>query len=236
MSYFIFKGKNSYDYGILKQSPYHILTSRGITSTEIPGGTPIVTPGNYKMATMTFTLGLRNVSASKIDELYAWLQGSGDLITSRDLQKCFKAHCNGSMNPTYLSRRLGEMTVTFNCEPFRYAVDEKIVNVPLTSGSNGALHANITCAGTAVSYPTFEIVGSGQIIFWINGKYIVLNDVSGTVKIDTESGMIIDEAGNNLLPWVEGDPTALTLNPGRNDVTLTGSVTNMKCKDNARWY
>ncbi len=236
MSYFIFKNKSSADIGPLKQLPYAVKAERSMTITEMPYGIPIVTTSGMKTGKLTFCIGLRN--REDIDELYAWLNGSGRLQLSDDLTKYYNAYCSGPLIPNYLSKRLGEVNVTFVIEPYRYAISNDSITPTLTikPDNTDLKDCNLTYNGTAPGEPIIKLTGSGLLKLWVNHNELQVENVTSHITVDVQTLRVKDESGNIILNKTIGDPTRLQLNPGNNYIEVSNNVTSVEITKNERWY
>ncbi len=171
MPYFIFKGIDSREFGILAGLPIPPLPERTLFTAEIPGRSE---PLNMlddlrKNIQLPFTLGITD--HSKINEINAWLQGYGDLILSNDLTKKYHAYINLGITPERLSRRFGNVPIIFTAEPFRYSVSNPFVSTPMGMSDNSPTGSmTILVNGTAKSEPLWYFSFAGKLRVTVNNS------------------------------------------------------------------
>lgn len=233
MGWIKFKNQNSEIYGIMKLVPFIPTAEVSVDTVEIPYGTPVTIKKGYKqIITPTFTLGINNMSQQNIYNIYDWLHGDGELITSKEPNVCFKAEIYSALTIRRLSERLGELDFQFSCDPFRYDVNNNIETVDFTEAASQR-HAAIKNEGNMTAYPEFEITASDNFTVWINGRYESINYGSGTYKISTEYCSVIKDG---VIISVNPNWNNLSLKPGDNGLTVTKSVTEFKIRKNVRWH
>ena len=109
MSYFIFNGIDSRQFGITSKLALPPLPERTMKTTEIPGRYEPLNRLDIMRKNMQITLTISMPDVTKIGEVNAWLQGKGDLILSDDLTKKYHAYVNMSIMPERISRRFGRL-------------------------------------------------------------------------------------------------------------------------------
>ena len=165
MSYFIFNGKNSRDYGTLAGVPIFPRSELGYTTQEIPGrAEPLIKPTTqYKTVTLALTLGITDpLKAREINQTFC---GSGKLILSTDLTKYYRAYAYPTTSPERVSRRFGRITINFICMPFAYAVTETPVTFTELITTNAVTETTVTLAnnGSIYSEPLYNIKFNGKL-------------------------------------------------------------------------
>jgi phage-related protein len=227
MNYIIFRGIRSDTIGLkIEKMPSHKRAEIRQTEYEIPGrdGALHVTEG-YAAFDMQITVTMMDASASLRQTVNAWADGTGDLILSDDLTKCYRASVWKEVS--YTRRKYGEKyydtaKITFRCQPFVY---EAVPSV-YTYTQNSA----IVNLGNIPSLPLIKVTGQGDCSFSIGGQTVTLKGVSGEVTLDCEAGYAYSEKGavtmNGSFPEI-----------GLNDsaVTLGANVTKLEIQGNWRW-
>lgn len=165
MSYFIFNGKNSRDYGTLAGVPIFPRSELGYTTQEIPGrAEPLIKPTTqYKTVTLALTLGITDpLKAREINQTFC---GSGKLILSTDLTKYYRAYAYPTTSPERVSRRFGRITINFICMPFAYAVTETPVTFTDLITTNAVTETTVTLTnnGSIYSEPLYKIKFNGKL-------------------------------------------------------------------------
>lgn len=165
MSYFIFNGKNSRDYGTLAGVPIFPRSELGYTTQEIPGrAEPLIkATTQYKTVTLALTLGITDpLKAREINQTFC---GSGKLVLSTDLTKYYRAYAYPTTSPERVSRRFGRITINFICMPFAYAVTETPVTFTDLITTNAVTETTVTLAnnGSIYSEPLYKIKFNGKL-------------------------------------------------------------------------
>lgn len=181
MSYFIFNGLDSRNYGVLEGMPIPPRAESGFKTVEIPGRLEPLNQirKNYKNQTITLFLGIRTPNV--IDKINSWLNGAGELILSGDLTKYYKAYAHTAITPERLSRRFGKIPVTFTVEPFRYDVNNPVIPHIFTDITDGSPEKTITvkAEGSYTCEPLYYFRWAGRIEMTVNGGEPLIID-SGT--------------------------------------------------------
>lgn len=171
MSYFIFNGIDSRNFGVLHGLPLPPLPERTLQTTEIPGRLQLLNrlKNERQNIQLSFVLGI--TSPDKIREINAWLQGCGDLILSSDLTKKYNAYVSLEITPERLTRRFGNIPITFTCEPFAYAVSNPFVSTAMGMDDNNLTGTmSIDVDGTLSSEPLLYFSLAGKLRVTVNGS------------------------------------------------------------------
>ena len=169
-----------------------------------------------------------------IRSILAWLNGSGDLITSDDPTKRYTAYACDTVSIARLNGVYRSITVRFQCAPFAYA----IANDPVELTSSPA---QIQTIGTMYSEPLIELTGTGDVSLTVNGVTLEIKDVSGTVFIDVHTCQIYKleyGAKASILSATTGWIEQMVLVPDTeavNVISWTGDVSGVKITKNERW-
>lgn len=121
---------------------------------------------------------------SRLDEVAAWLTGSGLLRFSWTENRAYEARAAKAVSFDQVSvdsDPLMEFTAAFTCQPFRRMLPE----IPPFAVTNGEI---ITNPGTAPSLPRVTVTGSGDFSVTIGLQTIFFQDVDGGIIIDSELG------------------------------------------------
>ena len=231
---FNFAGKNSYDdFGILiSQRPNIPSPKRRVNTINIPGRDSNLRfdEKTYDDITLTVECSVKDREniADKIDDIKVWLFGAGesDLIFSFQDDKKYTAQVVNAIDFKQVYKYFSEFPIIFNCRPFKYAVENNIVNIIETG-------TTINNLGTIESEPVINIYGSGDIVFKINGQQISLKSVSEKIIVDSVIQDCYDDAGDNLNGNMSGE--FLKMKPGENIIEWSGNVTKVELLPNWRW-
>jgi phage-related protein len=233
MGWIKFRDKISTDFGVMEKIPVIPSAERNIQTFEIPYGTPMFLEQGWKpIKTEKFVLGLKDISAEHIYDVYDWLSGAGVLQTSREPDVFFNAICSSALVTQDMSRRLGKIEFSFTCESFRYANENAEIELELLPSAGSQKIAQVVNAGNVDALAEFTVTaGSGDWVIWVNDQYYSANG-SGTYILNTEySAMRKDNTIVTVNPGIGN----LKLKPGINRITVTGNISKVKLKKNERW-
>lgn len=231
---FNFGNKNSYDdFGILiSKRPSIPSPKRRVNTINIPGrdSNLIFDEKTYEDITLTVECSVKDNQnlVNKIDDIKGWLfeTGQSDLIFSFQDDRKYIAQVVNAIDFKQIYKYFGEFPILFNCRPFKYAVENNIVNMIKTGNK-------IINIGTIESEPIINVYGSGDIVFKINGEQISLKGIPGKIILNSVIQDCYDDAGNNLNGSMTGE--FLKLKPGENTVEWSGNVTKAELLPNCRW-
>lgn len=231
---FNFAGKNSFDdYGVLiSQRPTLTSPKRRVNIINIPGRDSNLRfdEKTYDDITLTVECSVKDGEnlADKIDDIAVWLfeAGESDLTFSFQPDKKYIAQVVNAIDFKQVYKYFSEFPIIFNCRPFKYAVENNIVNIIETG-------TTINNLGTIESEPVISIYGSGDIVFKINGQQISLKGVSEKIIVDSVIQDCYDDLGDNLNGSMSGEFLKMKL--GENIIEWSGNVTKVELLPNWRW-
>ena len=176
---------------------------------------------------LTATLLLLDAPAEARQAVNAWAMGQGQLITSDDPSKAYKAAVRREIKWQRQKGNRGYFdtaTVYFDCDPYMYEAHETEV----TFTADG----NLNNPGTAEAIPTIKVEGSGNASFTIGGQAITIRNMSSGVPVflDCENGYVYASAG--AMEMVGEFPILPT---GQSAVTLGSGVTKITITPHWRW-
>lgn len=228
-AYFIFKNKSSKDYGILIETmPEITKPQRREQEVTIPGRNGVLTinEDTYEPYTLSFTCSTRDIS--RVNDIVAWLDGSGDLTVSTEPDKVYKAKISNAIPISDVVYLYPSFLVQFKVFPFKYsrnAIISHADDLVLTTATT------IYNKGTVYSQPTITVYGTGNINLSINGDLFKLTSVDGHLTIDSEMMEVYKDGQNrNLLFEALFFPR---LEVGQNDISWTGAVSKIEIEP--RW-
>ena len=143
-----------------------------------------------------------------------WASGSGRLILGDDTNYYYKALYTQASVAERTSRRIGNLTVTFVCDPYQYRIDGDVEYEPADCAYNGY----------DVCHPAYIIVGNGTATLTVNGSSVTAA-VNGKVTIDSDLMIAYDADGNVANTSTIGDYEGLYLQPGDNEIDITDGYT-----------
>lgn len=229
---FEFAGKNSYfDFGIyVEKRPTMPSPKRRVSYLIVPGrnGSLKYDENTFEDISLAVECGIAGNVYQRIDEIKAWLLGSGENSLSFSFQndKCYLAQVVNSIDFEVSLRKIGKFIVVFNCKPFKYATN----NAPVTITSSGT---NLMNTGTLMSDPIIEVFGSGNITLQVNEQVVSLIGVSGKIILNSVLQDAYDDMLQNQNSKMKGD--FIELQVGNNQISWTGNVTKLVITPNWRW-
>jgi len=234
---FVFNGKDSYrDYGILVEKRPNVPSpKRRVSYINIPGRNSSLRydEETYEDITLSVECAVIGNIQSRIDDIKAWLIGSGesDLIFSYQSEKKYIAQVVNSIDFEIVLKLSSRFVIIFNCRPFKYSEANDVIDI--TSG----LGTSVSNQGTVISRPLLKAYCTGDGSFVINGREVALTDIDKPyVVIDSEleeAYFVVDGVLSNANNNMAGEFPFLDV--GNNIVTFTGGVTRLEITPNWRW-
>lgn len=237
MSYFVFNDVDSRTYGTLEQSLFTAPPVTEINTFVIPNRPesafiPKIEMGNI---TISRTLGLK--SKEKLREIYAWLQGSGKLILSDELDKYYNV-VNVNISNTYAGTRFIKLNISFTCMPLVYSVENPVIRL---TTSPSLLNVD----GTYYCEPVYELSFKSGISpqttnFAVNGQIVTINLTEEHIKhkiiLDSRVQKIYyKDTGELILPDTVGLIPYLNYG-GNNKIEFDSNVIDyVDVAKNERW-
>ncbi|MDP4174142.1 MAG: phage tail protein [Bacteroidota bacterium] len=222
--YFIWKGISSLDKNIMvTKLPSLERPDANIEKIAIPGRNGHLTydDGTYQGTIKPCECALYDGS---IDDVSAWLTGSGDVIFSNAPDKVYKATIINKIPFSKIIPTFHNFIIQFDCQPHKYAID----NPTIALASPGTIFN----PGTANSKPVVKVFGTGSIDLNINDNIIYLTNIVEYVTIDSE---LMDAYKDTQLMNNEMIGEFPELIPGSNSVNFSGNVSKIEITPNWRW-
>lgn len=228
MNYFIFKGINSKDFiGLVVNTlPPITKAPKRVETQEIDGvDGEIITELGYSAYDKDITITL--LKHNDIDEIMNWLSGEGELVTSLEPDKVYKARIIDQIDYERLYN-FKSATITFRVQPYKYELDESSITITQSGKS-------ISNNGLEVSKPIMTITGTGTIELSINNLLVfkyTFPEGENEVIIDSEKqdaylGSVLKN--RNMV----GDFPILQ--SGKNVITWSGDISSIVIQPNSRW-
>lgn len=224
MGYVSFRGVSTEALGVWIAKggmPPHMKAKMRATEYEIPGrnGAVHVIDG-YSPFDLPVTLQMMQNDAHTRQLINAWADGTGELFTSDDTQRVWKATVLRAVEykrAEYGGKFYDTATVVFRCQPIMRERVPEIVELT----APGTLH-NI---GNVEAQPLIEVTGTGTCTVNIGGQTITLEDVSDTVVIDCEAGYAYTIQGavtmKGEFPVIGLNDTSVSFGGGTTRVVIT---------------
>lgn len=220
MFYTEYRGERDVNHGILTvRRPSIPAPEEIVEENEIPGrnGVLVVRNRKYRPITIPVEFNFLNKPDSWQDVYRIakkWLKDSGKLRFSDDADHFYKCYYPVITDVERTSRRLGNFTTEFRCDPFCY-MDEGEKEIPLT--------AELFNPGFEAS-PIYRITGEGNCTLTVNGYEFTAN-VGQEIIIDTEKQIAYKNDGTFLNTDVTGDYERIWLSEGENSLSVSSGFT-----------
>lgn len=236
--YFIFRGIDSRDIGVVVEDMFDVhRPKRNAQTIQVPGRDGRLTQDDGTYDTYTIS-GKVNCFGTPLSDVYAWLSGSGDLILGDEPTRTIRASATAQVKNARFrcDGCYDSLTVSFDCQPFRYHVEQ-------TEGANDIIltssPSTVTNPGTYKSAPRLTIEGTGDAVLTIGTQIVEVTDLAGGVIVDAElcecfdltetqlknSGVtLMDDAfptlapGANIISWTGDGVTKITVTPRWRDL------------------
>lgn len=227
--YFIYNGIDSRMMGVIVTAmPPTIRAAQRVESVTVPGrdGSLHETDGSYDNYTKTMECAIKN--REKLDDIAAWLTGSGEIIFSSEPDKVYRVTISNTISIAQMMRTFQKFQVSFDTYPFKYSVNKFDEALELIKP------AVILGKGTVYSQPVITMYGTGAITLTINDTEYPLSDVDGYVTINSEIEECYKDVINmNSIFSADEFPR---LQPGENIISWTGDVEKIEIIPNWRWF
>ena len=221
--YFIFRGIDSRDIGVVVEDMFDVhRPKRNVQTIQVPGrdGRLMQDDGTYDTYTIS---GKINCFGAPLSDVYAWLSGSGDLILGDEPTRSIRASATAQIKNTRFrcDGCYDSLQVSFDCQPFRYHVEQ-------TEGANDIIltssPATVSNPGTHKCAPRLTIEGTGDAVLTIGTQILEVTDLAGGVIVDTELCECFDltETALRNERVTLMDDSFPVLHPGANIISWTG--------------
>lgn len=227
-AWFKFKGIDSRQMGVIvTKMPATVRPKRRVESIEIAGrnGSLHTDEGAFDSYDRTMECALKK--RERLDEVAAWLVGSGEMIFSTEPDKVYQVMISNQVSISQMMRMFQKFMVTMDTQPFKYSVNAFNDALELTAPTK------IKSRGTIYSEPIITVYGSGDITLTINETEFPLYSVDGSITIDSEMMEVFKGNANQNskygaveFPWLE---------VGENEISWTGDVEKVEIKPRWRW-
>ena len=227
-AWFTFKGIDSREMGVIVTAmPETIRAERRMKSVTIAGrnGSLHTDEGVYE--SYDRTLGCALKERAKLDEVAAWLVGSGGMIFSTEPDKVYRVTIANKISIAQMMRVFQRFQVILDTQPFKYSANPAADRLDLTAP------VTLRNSGTVYSEPLIEIYGSGDITLTINGEAFPLYGVEGSIVIDSERMEVYKGELNQNSKFGGADFPRFAV--GQNALGWAGEVQRVKIEPRWRW-
>ena len=223
-----FKGIDSRDIGIIVTSmPETVRPERRMESITIAGrnGTLHTDEEVYESYDRTMECAIKK--RAMLDEIAAWLVGSGEMTFSTEPDKVYRVTISNKISIAQMMRMFQKFQVIMDTQPFKYNINQFADELTLTAPT--IIHNS----GTVYSEPIITVYGSGDITLTINEKDFPLYSVDGSITIDSEMMEVFKGTANQNSKY--GGETFPRFEVGENTISWTGNVTKIEIQPKWRW-
>lgn len=232
MPWIQFNGIDSRDMGVIMERlpDFHRPKANGIYQ-QVSGrdGRMRMPDGSVDVYQTTIKV---NCHGAALKDVYAWLSGSGWMISSNEPERKIDVdlYAMGSDSRMRLDSGACWDSVTFTvyCQPYRYFVEDAIEQITATPHT-------LTNPGTAACRPRIRIEGTGDVVVMIGTNQMDFEGLTDGVIVDCDLMDCLSLDETQLLNGLASMDSFPTLAPGANIVSWTGDVSKMtvemRCRD-----
>ena len=231
-AWFTFKGVDSREMGVIVTAmPETVRAERRVESITVAGrnGSLHTDEGVYESYDRTMECAL--IKRAKLDEVAAWLVGSGEMTFSTEPDKVYRVMIANKISIAQMMRVFQKFQVVLDTQPFKYSVNAAGDALELTARAKEVID-QADC-GTVYSEPLITVYGSGDITLNINGNSYPLRNVQESITIDSEMMEVFK--GNTNQNGKYGGVEFPRFEVGKNEISWTGNVSKIKIQPRWRW-
>lgn len=186
-----------------------------IEEIEIPGRNGVLTISENLYNTISIQVEFNFMSkpnqwAETYRKAKRWLSGSGELWFSDDHEVYYKVLYCKITGTERTSRRIGNFTAEFTCDPYTY----------YKSGKNEIELESVIYNPGVTCEPTYRITGEGLCTLTVNGYEFTAN-IGQEIIIDSNRMISCKTDGQSVNTDVTGDYSKLWLKSGDNTLAVT---------------
>lgn len=227
--WFEWNGVRCTEYGIhVTEQPPITLPAERVTYTNVPGraGSLTTTEAHDVYDDMILVVQCVIDDSSKIPAIAGWLKGAGTVTFANRQGGHYEGRIVNQIPFEKILRGNPQrsFSVNFRCKPFFYLDDSPEITITHSGDF-------LTNPGCVASEPVIIITGNGDITLMVGMQIIELNDVNGSIAIDSK----LQEVYKDDTPCnekMEGDFPVLT--PGVNAISWDGDVPSVVVQPNWR--
>lgn len=220
-AWFRFKGIDSRQMGVIvTKMPETVRPERRVERITVAGrnGSLHIDEGVYESYDRTMECAIKK--REKLDEIAAWLVGSGEMVFSTEPNKIYHVTISNQVSIASMMRMFQKFMVTMDTQPFKYDANAYEYTEELTEADTIINH------GTVYAEPVITIYGTGDIALNVNGVDYPVNGVEEYITIDSEMMEVFkgDISQNSKY----GGADFPRLEVGENNISWTGEVTKVE--------
>mgnify|MGYP004456944481 FL=1 len=227
-AWFTFNGVDSREMGVIVTAmPETVRAERRIESITVAGrnGSLHTDEGVYESYDRTMECAL--IKRAKLDEVTAWLVGSGEMTFSTEPDKVYRVTIANKISIAQMMRVFQKFQIILDTQPFKYSVNAAGDALELTAPTT------IRNSGTVYSEPIITVYGSGDITLTVNVADFPLYGVQESITIDSEMMEVFK--GNTNQNGKYGGVEFPRFEVGKNEIRWTGNVSKIKIQPRWRW-
>lgn len=172
-----------------------------------------------------------------VDDVISYFQTEGDIIFSNEPDKVYKFAVYDQIDFERLIR-FKTATVNIHCQPFKYSATEESEYTG-SRYNRSKISLNVRNNGNIYAQPTIYFYGKGNVKVVINGETKIEVKLGTAtlykITINSEEFNAVDEYGNLVNRYIKGDYEDLVLPIGDNEVTVNGTVRQLRVSNYSRW-
>lgn len=193
----------------------------------------IITLLGYGAYDKEFQIGL--YGNFDIDQIIEYFNSSGIVTFSNEEDKYYNYQILEQIDFERLLR-FRTATVTMHVQPFKYSIADNSKTFTIAEGTTNIAIRNV---GNIYSKPIITLTGTGTINLYLNeiqAFVINLGATATTIAIDINNMNAYNPSNNNFMNRVvTGNYDNFRLAIGKNTISWTGSVTQIKIQNYSRW-
>ena len=221
--YFIFNKISSKDRGILVNNlPPISKPERKYEEIEIPGRNGKLYIDDNCYNTFPYTITCTLMPEANIREISKWLNGSGKLILSTELDKEYDVIIKDQIDYEQTYRVCNSFEVNFEVQPIANGTITKILNV---KNNNSKI---IIKESTYNIKPYLKVTATGNITLTINNSNVNLENIEKYIELHCELEECFKE-NLNCNDKIECEDFPFLV-PGENYISWIGNISNIQIK------
>lgn len=229
--WFSWNGVKCTEYGIhvLEQPPPTIPLER-VSCTSVPGrpGSLTILEGEAVYDDMVLAVQCLLADPAQIPAIAAWLRGSGKVAFANRQGGFYYARVANQISFEKILRGNPHrsFTVNFRCKPFWYEeAAQLLLYEPFTLVNPSVIPAE----------PVITVRGSGTVVLAVGDVSVTLENVSGSVTIDSEARLAYVSGASTPVAITLNDEVWPALGPGGTRISWSGGVSQVVVQPNWRW-
>ena len=229
--WFEWNGVRCTQYGIhVSELPPPTIPTEHATYTNVPGrpGSLTTLEGEDVYEDVVLTAQCFLSDPTKIPAIAAWLKGSGKVAFANRQGGFYYARVANQISFEKILRGNPHrsFTVNFRCKPFWYEeAAQLLLYEPFTLVNPSAIPAE----------PVITVRGSGTVVLAVGDVSVTLENVSGSVTIDSEARLAYVSGASTPVAITLNDEVWPALGPGGTRISWSGGVSQVVVQPNWRW-